>query len=78
VTVRSGRHAGTNVSVYEHVLVLETFVGPRPDGHEADHINNDGFDNRLVNLQWLTHQEHVEKTKADRRARKLATEAAAA
>ncbi len=40
------------------VLVLETFVGPKPDGHEADHINFDSLDNRLVNLRWLTSEEN--------------------
>jgi len=40
------------------VLVLETFVGPRPPGHEADHINEDSLDNRLANLRWLTAAEN--------------------
>lgn len=38
---------------YIQVLVLETFVGPRPEGHDADHINEDSLDNRLTNLRWL-------------------------
>lgn len=36
-----------------HRLVLETFVGPCPEGHDADHINGDREDNRLANLRWL-------------------------
>lgn len=40
-------------------VVLETFVCPRPEGHEADHINNVRNDDRLVNLRWLTRKENV-------------------
>lgn len=37
-----------------HKLVLTTFVGPQPDGHQCDHINNNRSDNRVENLQWVT------------------------
>jgi len=37
-----------------HVLVLETFVGPRPKGCYGCHSNGDPSDNRLVNLRWDT------------------------
>lgn len=38
-----------------HTLVLELFVGPRPDGMMARHFPNpDRTDNRLCNLQWGT------------------------
>lgn len=40
-----------NVTV--HSLVLQSFVGPRPAGHDADHINHIRTDNRLSNLRWL-------------------------
>jgi hypothetical protein len=36
-----------------HNLVLEAFAGPRPEGHEADHIDFDRANNRLENLRWL-------------------------
>jgi HNH endonuclease len=42
-----------------HSLVLETFVGARPDGLEARHLNGDSLDNRLVNLAWGTHSENM-------------------
>jgi hypothetical protein len=37
-----------------HRLVLETFVGPCPDGMECCHNNGDPADNRLENLRWDT------------------------
>ena len=42
-----------------HQLVLETFVGPRPEGHEVRHLNGDSMDNRLENLAYGTHSENV-------------------
>jgi len=37
-----------------HRLVLETYVGPCPDGMECCHNNGDRDDNRLENLRWDT------------------------
>lgn len=37
-----------------HVLVLEAFVGPRPDGMEGCHNDGDPSNNRLSNLRWDT------------------------
>ena len=33
-------------------LVLETFVGPRPDGQECRHLSDNSLDDRLENLSW--------------------------
>ena len=52
VKVQGNRSAGVAA------LVLETFVGPRPGGHEADHVNEESLDNRLVNLRWLPAEEN--------------------
>lgn len=41
-----------------HILVLEAFVGQRPPGMEARHLNGDRSDSRLVNLTWGTHAEN--------------------
>lgn len=46
-------HAGVITQHYVHKLVLLAFIGPRPDGHDADHINRRQADNRLANLRWL-------------------------
>lgn len=35
-----------------HLIVLTTFVGPRPDGMEVCHNNGDSADNRLANLRF--------------------------
>jgi hypothetical protein len=37
-----------------HKLVLEAFVGPRPDGHECCHGDGDPTNNCLSNLRWDT------------------------
>lgn len=44
---------------YIHQLVLKTFVGPRPDGMESRHLNDDRLDNRLENLCWGTQSENM-------------------
>jgi hypothetical protein len=46
-----------NVGV--HLLVLEAFVGPCPDGKNGCHWNDDEADNRLVNLRWDTHSANM-------------------
>lgn len=37
-----------------YALILEAFVGPAPEGHEACHANGDAKDDRLANLRWDT------------------------
>ena len=41
--------------------VLEAWVGPRPEGCEIDHINGNPLDNRLENLEWVTHAENIRR-----------------
>lgn len=43
-----------NRTTYVHHLVLEAFVGPRPQRHEACHCNGNRRDNRAANLRWDT------------------------
>ena len=44
-----------------HHAVLEAWGFPRPKGYECDHINGNKADNRLVNLEWVTHDENVRR-----------------
>lgn len=43
-----------------HHLVLNAFVGTRPEGHECNHINAVRDDNRLENLEWVTHLRNIQ------------------
>jgi hypothetical protein len=38
-----------------HRLVLEAFVGQKPEGTECRHIDGNKSNNRLENLEWATH-----------------------
>lgn len=44
---------------YVHKLVLQEFVGKRPDGLECCHNNGDPTDNRLSNIRWDTHRNNA-------------------
>lgn len=44
-----------------HYVVAMAYLGPRPEGHEIDHINNDRQDNRPTNLQYLTKSANNQK-----------------
>ena len=37
-----------------HILVLETFIGERPDGMHACHRDDDPLNNKVDNLRWDT------------------------
>lgn len=43
---------GKAVRKLVHHIVLEAFIGPRPDGMVGCHANDIGDDNRLENLRW--------------------------
>lgn len=47
---RDGKRSGVNRLV--HQLVLEAFVGPRPEGMVACHWDDDPSHNHLNNLRW--------------------------
>ena len=48
---------------YQHRFVFEVFNGKIPSHLEIDHINENKTDNRIKNLQLLSHKQNVEKTK---------------
>ena len=48
---------------YYHRFVYEVFKGPIPRFFEVDHLNDIKTDNRIKNLQLLTHKQNVEKSK---------------
>lgn len=50
---------GKRVRYYVHVLVLEAFVGSRPDGYHACHCDGDSRNNSLTNLRWDSARENV-------------------
>lgn len=49
-----------------HVLVLEAFIGPRPKGMVARHLNDQQSDNRLENLAWGTPEQNREDARRNR------------
>lgn len=44
--------------VFLHRLVLEAFVGPRPEGMQCRHIDGNPLNNNLSNLCWGTQAEN--------------------
>lgn len=49
---------GVSELIQVHVAILETFVGPRPEGMVARHLNGKSCESRLDNLAWGTQKEN--------------------
>lgn len=47
-------------TMFVHVLVAETFIGPRPMGHEVNHKDGNKSNNHADNLEWVTPSENVQ------------------
>lgn len=59
MTVGLRRNDGKICRKRVHRLVWEAFNGQIPDGMEVNHVNEVRDDNRLVNLQILTHRQNL-------------------
>ena len=53
------RGNGRQKTVYMHRLVVESFIGPRPDGMVINHKNGNKQDNRLFNLEYVTNIDNI-------------------
>lgn len=45
-----------------HQLVLETFIGQKKSGEEANHIDANTGNNMIENLEWVSNKKHHEIT----------------
>lgn len=55
---------GTRRQMFLHKVILEAFIGKRPEGMESCHNNGDRLDARLENLRWDTRSgNHKDKRK---------------
>ena len=43
---------------YVHRLVLETYIGPCPEGMESRHLNGNRLNNKIKNLVWGTRKQN--------------------
>ena len=57
------RYKKRRKNYFQHRFVFEAIKGAIPEGFEIDHKNEVKTDNRIKNLQLLTHQQNVEKSK---------------
>lgn len=52
------KSTGNKCAFLVHRLVLESFIGPCPEGMETRHLNGKHDDNRLSNLCWGTQKDN--------------------
>lgn len=50
---------GKSKQWYTHVLIAYAFLGPRPDGHQINHIDGNGQNSALSNLEYVTPSENI-------------------
>lgn len=54
------RDSGRDRYVSVHTLVLESFVGPRPEENVCRHLDGNPSNDRLENLRWGTQKENIQ------------------
>lgn len=52
--------------IFVHLLVLIAFVGPRPEGLQGRHLNDDKDNNHLSNLAWGTKSKNIQERHTNR------------
>lgn len=50
---------GKKGNMFIHHLVAFTFIGPKPEGMEVDHIDRVITNNAATNLRYITHKENM-------------------
>lgn len=50
---------GSHKTIKVHRCIAQTFLGPRPDGLQINHINGNKTDNRVENLEYVTASSNV-------------------
>lgn len=63
LAIQLRRADGVERGLFVHRLVMNAFVGPRPEGQETRHLNGDRTDARLSNLAYGTHVENMQDKK---------------
>lgn len=58
---KTGFNERINWTKYVHDLVAETFIGPRPEGFDIDHIDGNRSNNHYTNLEYVTRKENVRR-----------------
>jgi hypothetical protein len=74
----TGGYLGVNLTVkgvmykyYVHRLVANAFCRKRYNKIQVDHVNSRRFDNRAVNLEWVTAEENIRRANEYGKIRRL-------
>jgi hypothetical protein len=69
------RSSGKQKLVSVHLLVLKSFVGPRPDKyHDGCHLDDDKDNNSIKNLAWNTKHKNLQDRFKNKGGEKLSKE----
>jgi hypothetical protein len=59
--------SGRQKRFYLHQIISARHLGPRPKNKVIDHINNNGLDNRRLNLRYVDNSTNVRNAKPSKR-----------